>query len=1094
MVVADRLVPVDARQREAADVCRFSGRATSASIRLPGVAIEVWSGDALKTATSTDVDGSYRLALPRGRYRLTAELTGFDFVSHEVTIAEGACPQMIDLTLTLSDTAAGRPESVPARAPQSLPTLALRREANDFSLEIDSPNSDAERALLLPPGFSIEGPTQAVAVGGNMARLERGLLSERFDAIARGEFDPATGEFAPGFGPAARGELGQGVISAPGSGFGRGGDIARGGPPAGPGMFVLGGRGGRPDRFAVITNYTFGGSALDSPPYQLREDAPASQTPYTRQNVGGTFGGPLKIPGVYDGTRRTNFMLSYTADRGATQFHEYATVPTEAMRAGDFSEVATRIVDPSSGAAFSNNSIPESQLSATALALLAFYPTPNLPGTTRNFEYSTATNSSSDNINLRVMHSFVRASGSGGRGGGRGFGPGFPGGRGAGPGGQGTNINVSAQVQYRRSDSELTNVFPALGGETRSSSVAVPIQLNIAHRRQLHAVTLNISQSHSISQNRFAFVNNVSSAAGINGVSSDPFDWGVPQLSFSSITSLRDTTPSRRNDRRVSLAYTWTRPSTQHTFRAGADLRLDASNSHTDANPNGSFAFSGVYSSGGSTTQGSSWLDFADFLLGIPQQASLQYGPGAVRLSAKSMSVFLQDDWRKSSSVTVNLGVRYELLSPYVERDGRMANLDVNPDFTAAVTVLSGTAGPFSGEFSDALLNTDINNIAPRIGVAWRVQPGTVLRGGYGVSYNAGTYASIARQLVSQPPFATTGTVIGSAANLLSLSNPFVSALSAETTNSYGIDPEYALGLVQTWTVDLSRELRQLWNISAGYTHIRGSSLDMLRAPNRGPDGLRIDGVQAFLWETSEASSRLHSATIRARRRPANGIGLTATYTLARSRDNASSLGSSGSIVAQDDQNLAAEWGRSSFDRLHQLAADVNVELPFGPDRPLLNDQRIWTAVLRDWRVSATFTWQSGTPYTARVLGAPDELRRGTNGTLRADYTGAEVQLADPTIDRFFNTDAFAIPAPGTFGNSLRNIITGPAATQLNARIARDVRLGGNRAVTLQLNATNLLNLVNYTAIDATVNSPTFGRVLSVAPLRSMQLNLRFRF
>jgi hypothetical protein len=96
MVVADRLFPVDARQREDADVCRFSGRAISASIRLPGVAIEVWSGDALKTETSTDIDGSYRLALPRGDYRLTAELSGFDSVTREVTIAEGACPQTID--------------------------------------------------------------------------------------------------------------------------------------------------------------------------------------------------------------------------------------------------------------------------------------------------------------------------------------------------------------------------------------------------------------------------------------------------------------------------------------------------------------------------------------------------------------------------------------------------------------------------------------------------------------------------------------------------------------------------------------------------------------------------------------------------------------------------------------------------------------------------------------------------------------------------------------------------------------------------------------------------------------------------------------
>ena len=90
-------------------------------------------------------------------------------------------------------------------------------------------------------------------------------------------------------------------------------------------------------------------------------------------------------------------------------------------------------------------------------------------------------------------------------------------------------------------------------------------------------------------------------------------------------------------------------------------------------------------------------LDFADFLLGLPQQASLQYGPGDVKLQGKSLSLYVQDDWRKSATLTFNLGVRYELLWPYVEQDGQMVNLDVNPDFTAAVPVLSGQTGPFSG-------------------------------------------------------------------------------------------------------------------------------------------------------------------------------------------------------------------------------------------------------------------------------------------------------------------------------------------------------------------------------------------------------------
>ena len=199
-------------------------------------------------------------------------------------------------------------------------------------------------------------------------------------------------------------------------------------------------------------------------------------------------------------------------------------------------------------------------------------------------------------------------------------------------------------------------------------------------------------------------------------------------------------------------------------------------------------------------------------------------------------------------------------------------------------------------------------------------------------------------------------------------------------------------------------------------------------------------------------------------------------------------------MVAQDDQNLDAEWGLSSFDRRHQLASDVTIELPFGQNKPWLNKGGTWAALLENWRASATFAWQSGTPYTPRVTNAATDVARGTSGTLRANYNGNDVQVNDPTIDRFFNITAFSIPAAGTFGNASRNMIIGPGSRQLDAQFARDVRLGRTKVLSINFNASNLLNLVNYAAIDTVVNSPTFGKVLSVRPMRSMQLGFRFRF
>jgi hypothetical protein len=1114
-------VELDAQQPLASGACRITGRATSGGTPLPGVSVVVRLEDAVKTATSSDTDGTYRLTLPAGVYRVSAELTGFVSVARELTAGAPPCDQTVDFLLTLAPrvprAATARPPAGDPQAPasgrgsqpaargtapgaQRFETLTVQTQAAAAAGIESTDAPDAEARLLLPPGFSTEGPTEALAINGNMASLDRGMMNERLEAIGRGEFNPATGEFGQGFGPGGPGGFGgRGGPGGPGGPGGRGGPGGFEGGPGDRAAFVLAGRGRGQNAYNLQSNYSFGGSALDSAPYQLRPGSGAQQRPYSRQNFGLTLGGPVRIPGVYKGDRRTNFTASYNGSRGGDLFDQYATVPTESMRAGDFGSLATPVYDPLTGLPFAGNQIPSARLNAGALTLLRFLPLPNLDATTRNFHYVTTNGSISDSVGLRLTHNFTpNAAGRGGPGGRGGGGRGGPGARGGGGRGargqQGISVNMTAQLQYRRNDNDQTSVFPTLGGRNTGSSLSIPVSFNIQHRRTSHNVNVNYSRTVSRSLNQYAYVEDVAGAAGITGVATDPFDWGVPQLSFSSLSSVRDLTPSRRTDRRLSLAYGWTRPFTRHTLRLGGDFRLDESDNQTDTNARGAFVFTGLYASGGSASARGGGLDFADFLLGLPQQATVQYGPGNVRMSGTSMSAFVQDDWRKSTTLTFNLGVRYELIRPFYERGGQMVNLDVAPGFTAAVPVLSGAEGPFNGSYPKALLTTDANNIAPRIGFAWRPKPGTILRGGYGVSYNAGSYSSIARQLVGQPPFAVTNNAIGTAATPLSLSDPFARASAAETTNNYGVDRDYVLGLVQTLNADLSREIRQVWSIGGGYTHTRGASLDIVRAPNRGPTGLRIEGVQPFTWQTAEGSSVLHAATFRLSRRPVKGVGGGVSYTVARSRDNASSIGGGGTNVAQDDQNLAAEWGLSSFDRRHQFSSNLNVELPFGPNRPWLSQPGVWRTLFRDWRFSTAFTWQSGTPYTPRVTGAVADVARGTNGTLRANYNGQPISLGHATIDQFFNTSAFTVPPAGTFGSASRNLIIGPGSTLLNAQLSRDVRLGASRVVSVQLNANNLLNLVNYAGIDTVVNSPTFGQVLSVRPMRSMQLNVRFRF
>jgi trimeric autotransporter adhesin len=654
---------------------------------------------------------------------------------------------------------------------------------------------------------------------------------------------------------------------------------------------------------------------------------------------------------------------------------------------------------------------------------------------------------------------------------------------------------LTAQLQYRRNENQALNVFPDLGGESLNTSFTAPVTLTVARGRSVHNIFVTVTHSTAQSTNEFTNVRNVAGEAGINypsAASTDPFNWGVPTLSFAGFTGVRGASATLRNDTRVTTSYLWLRPVGKHQLRMGGDFRVDRSSSESNANARGAFTFTGLHSSADSPLAGTSGADFADFLLGLPQLATLQVG-GLTHLRQRSFDGFLEDNWQKTSKLTFNLGLRYDVARPYVEADGQMTNLDVPPDFTAAVPVIAGGVGPYTGSFPAGLLDTDANNVGPRIGAAYRLARNTILRGGYGITYNSGSYASIARQLVAQPPFAETETVIGTDDAPLTLADALLSSTAA-TTNNFGVDRSYALGMIQTWNGSISRDFHKDWTVVAGYTGTKGTDLDILRAPNRGPAGPLIPDVSAFTWESSGGHSILNAANFQIRRKLAGGFSGAASYTLAKSMDNASSLGAGAPVVAQNDHDLASEWALSSFDRRQQFSGDFMVELPFGPNRRWLTNGGVAAAIAGGWTVTLNATLQSGTPFTARVVGDSGDVARGTNGSLRADYSGAPIQLANPMVDAFFNAAAFTLPPEGQFGDSARNLIIGPGARQLNGVLTRDIRTGGNRAITIQVNATNLLNSVQWASIDTNVNSPTFGEVLSVRPMRAVTLNIRFRY
>ena len=1147
-------INIDAQQAPAQGVCRITGHASSGSQTLPGVAITVKSGDTLKLATSTDAEGGYAINLTPGNYTITGELTGFTRVEQTVTVAtDGACTRSINLSMNLAPRqplpATPSTPSTPQQSAAVTPATGAGRGAQasggaggaasgrggqtagagragqpgnrrvQVQLQAQGDATAAQTAtsdttpteetarLLLPPGFSNDTPSDAIALNGNATNIDRGMMNDRLEAIGRGVFDPASGDFGNnafgqpgGFGG---GDQGGGRGGRGGDfGGGRGGDFGGGrgpggGGPGGPGgrggPGFLGGRGVQQNRYQGNANYTFGGSALDAKPFEL-PNANAHVAPYTKNTYGASVGGPVKIPGFYDGTRKTNFVFTYNGTHNNNLFDQYATVPTLAERAGDFSAAGVTLRDPVTGIPFSGNVIPAGRISQVATALMKYIPAPNLDGVSQNFHNVTNYVTSADTVNLRITQNFTpNVAGAGGRGGG--FGGGFGGGRGGGRQNlTGTAVNVTAQIQYRRGENNSVNISPLLGGHTSSSSLAIPISVNVRHKRTMHSFNVNFSETKSSATNSYTGVTNVAGDAGISTGITDPFDYGVPILQFSNFVGIRDLTPSRRTDKRTTASYSWVQPWKTHLFRAGGDVRIDRTTSRSDASPNGSFTFTGLYSGGGIQAPGAG-LDFADFLLGAPQQVAQQYGPTSVALRGKSGDLFFQDEWRANSRLTLNLGVRYELIYPYTEASGDLINLDVNPGFTTVVPIQAGQTGQYFGKYPAGILKTDTNNVAPRLAVAYRINPGLVLRGGYSIAYNSGSYSSIARQLAIQPPFAYSFTLQGQRGQLpIDLANPFAGSINV-LQNTYGVDPNYQLGRVQTWNADVQKDLTQAWVIGGGYTRTTGSNLDIVRAPNRTATGLLNNAIQSYLYQTSGGISVLNAGTIRLQRRFVHGIGGAVSYTLAKSMDNASNTGGGGNTVAQNDQDLAAEYSRSSFDRRHQVSGNVSFELPFGPNKPWLHSGGKVAAVLGGWRGAANYTFQTGTPLTPIVTGGFADVARGSSGSLRANVVPAvPVFTSGLAFPQFFNPAAFVIPTPGTYGDAGRNSITGPSNSVLNAQFSRDIRMANNRAWTLQAVFNNILNQENFAGINVNTNSNQFGQVMSFRAARSAQLQLRFRF
>jgi trimeric autotransporter adhesin len=1136
---------------------------TAEQLPVPGATLRVTDLDTGQAWVSwTDESGKFELpSLPEGHYHVEVSQLGFGSLAQDLQLPSSGTVILTLHVVTVAELSATTTAGSVASKPKGTGQPQAGNSGQD-NPNVNSQSSLGRRGQAPPPGVmnalrqgmggfqqtDLTGQGGEAGTENSVANSANSELSAGAPAGATNSSDVFVLQGAVGQGVTANGPIflgGPGQLGSGGGSFipnlpggqqgpGGGGPMVRTGQGGGPGggsgggpvMFAQGSGGSPPMifgggrgrmarqmvnqvRFTLFDRYE--NSAFDARPYSIT-GVQSPKISHYDERVGGALGGPLKIPHIYNGADRTYFFVNYQHEISQSPVDAFSTVPTMDERNGNFctSSTPVELFDPTSNISGPRmplgNGCQIPTINSAAAGLLDFIPLPNVPcpdgvcPTVQNYHLQATTPLNADTVNLHVLHTI--------------------------------NSKWNANGGYNLSSQRIDTLgnFPSIKGT--QSSLGQGVSLGLSHNwtsQFVENLHLNWSRNRIQVLSDNSYVNNVAGNLGINGVSVQPINWGIPAINFTDFSGLNDPVPSlvRNQTVRYGDSFSWVRK--KHTYTFGGEIRRIELNDTSDPIARGQFTFTGLMTAqlnaNGSPVPGTG-DDLADFLLGYPYNTRVQFGDANTYFRSWGFVAFAQDDFRVNKNFTFLYGVRYEAVTPPVELYNHVANLDLSTAIppTGVDLVIPNGAGEFFGSYPRALIHGDYGNWAPRIGFAWQpfhFKPKTVVRGGYSIFYNESAYNTLAQQyLAYQPPFSIAQNIYTSPTQVLTLQNGFPSSgpsslppcspqLTTNCTpisNTGGVNPFYKVGYAQIWSLGTETELTHTWLLDLTYTGTKGTNLDLLRAPNRAPlgtnplntqDELQIPYAASFYYDQSGANSIYNALQVRLMHRFTSGVLLQLTYTFSKALDNASTIGGTSAVVVQQDGNYAGQYGLSSFDMRHQIRIFSVYELPFGERHSHGNHG--WTEhVLSNWRILNNITWHTGTPYTALLGGAAsNNSGTGANFSERAD------QIADPNIGLcggpplgFFNTAAFVTPPAGQYGDAQRNSIEGPCSFNWNFSIGKSFRFGPDQRhhFDARWEINNLTNTPTFTGLSTTLGSTFFGRVSTAGTMRTMDINLRFNF
>lgn len=812
-----------------------------------------------------------------------------------------------------------------------------------------------------------------------------------------------------------------------------------------------------------------------------------------RNQFGGVAGGPVMIPGLYDGRDHTFFFVDYEGTREILPpGFLNILLPDAKMQGGDFSEFLPGSSTNPTGTSFVlsapyvNNVLPPGSADQAALALAKLYPGPNVSGTL-NYQTNVRNTFDEDRYGIRLDHHF----------------------------------SPKDSIFGRYSHDYL-------GNNTGTwSDLLGPVTDNLTHGQAVMASWTHILRPTLVNEFRFGYTRDhqmrvptapnqdLLAKVGITGI---PMQQNMPTgyFRFSGFPSIQPI--GRRSgyysDMGIVRDYmdnlTWVHG--RHNIRTGGEIRAVRTEHFESQAPRGDFQFFG--SNAADSASNPLAVGFAQFLTGQVSRVSFSTA-NDITYRQMNYAGYVEDNFRVTNSFTLDLGIRYEYYAPVNERHNNQAIFDIDRGEMIYPSSFKGTlpvamAGiPVSRDGTPGLVTTDKNNWGPRLGFAYSFNSKTVVRGGYGVYYS---FQEIGPWSYPSPGYNPPFNMVWS---------PTPTSLSGGYTLDPLTDPNAQFQIaslpahmhtphVQQWNVAVQRELAKNLTAEVDYSGSAGHNLYTLTYFNQAYPGTTFANLNQrlpfpYLQDTSQQSgnggySKYNALLVKVEKRTSKGLSFLASYTYGHTLDNASDddLGSyHAGDTFRSPRHLNWEYGNSDFDVRHRFVLSGIYDLPIGRGRTYgANWNRLTDAIAGGWQVSWIWSAQSGYWFTPFGVNDSCFCNDGNAQSLRPDaMAGLSPNSGPRTPNEWFNVNAFNINVPaGRHGNAGRNTILGPGFDDIDLGLHKDFTFTESKRLEFRAEFFDLPNHPNWDRPVIDYGDSNIGRILTSRTSREIQLALKFVF